>query len=232
MTTRSIEPGRRAWLAAALGQACLAGLAGLGTATVHAQPGARPPAATFDLPALMAVLAQRKDGEARFTEERTVSSLDDTLRSSGRLSFQAPDRFARYTEEPTTESMEVQGNQVLLRRGSRTRQMALDAVPELAALADAMRGTLGGDAQALQRHFRVQVSGAAARWVLLLTPLDTRLARSVQRLEIAGLGHEVRSIDLRLVGGDRSLMLVEPLTTKSAPHPPSVPSAAAPPASR
>lgn len=221
MKTRPTEPGRRAWLAAALS------LAGLGTATGYAQPGARPQAAAFDLPALMAVLAQRKDGEARFTEERTVSTLDDTLRSSGRLSFQAPDRFARYTEEPTTESMEVRGNQVLLRRGSRTRQMALDAVPELAALADAMRGTLGGDAQALQRHFRVQVSGSAARWVLLLTPLDTRLARSVQQLEIAGLGHDVRSIDLRLVGGDRSLMLVEPMAAKSVPHPTVAPAAAA-----
>ena len=105
--------------------------------------------------------------------------------------------------------MEVQGNQVVLKRGNRTRQMALDAIPELAALADAMRGTLNGDAAALQRHFSTQVSGNAARWVLLLTPLDNRLARSVQQLEMAGTGAEVRSIDLRLVGGDRSLMLID-----------------------
>ena len=167
----------------------------------------------FDLSALMAQLAQRKSGEARFTEERTVSNLDTTLRASGRLSFQAPDRFARYTEEPRAETMEVQGNQVLLKRGSRTRQMALDAIPELAALADAMRGTLNGDAAALQRHFNTQVSGTAARWVLLLKPLDSSLARSVQQLEIAGSGPDVRSIDLLLVGGDRSLMLIEPMAT-------------------
>lgn len=206
-TAPRAEPGRRALLQAA---AAALGLAALAPAALHAQP--RP----FDLPALMAVLAQRKGGEARFTEERTVSTLDNPLRASGRLSFQAPDRFARYTEEPTTESMEVQGNQVLLKRGSRTRQMALDAVPELAALADAMRGTLNGDAAALQRHFKAQVSGTAARWVLLLTPLDLRLARSVQQLEIAGLGPDVRSIDLRLVGGDRSLMLVEPLAAATS----------------
>ncbi len=168
-------------------------------------------APAFDLAALMAVLAQRKGGEARFTEERTVSTLDYPLRASGRLTFQAPDRFARFTEEPTTESMEVQGNQVLLKRGKRTRQMTLDAVPEVAALAEAMRGTLSGDAGALQRHFRAQVSGNAARWVLRLTPLDNRLARTVQQLEIAGLGADVRSLDLRLAGGDRSLMLVEPV---------------------
>ena len=199
-------PSRRALLGAALalaaGTACAQGAAGGG----------------FDLAALMGQLAQRKRGEARFTEERTVSNLDDTLRASGRLSFQAPDRFARHTEEPRPESMEVQGNQVVLRRGGRTRQMALDAIPELAALADAMRGTLNGDALALQRHFKTRVSGNAARWVLLLTPLDTRLARSVQQLEIAGTGSEVRSIDLLLVGGDRSLMLISPM--------PAVPSSA------
>ena len=211
MKTKPADPGRRAGLQAA---AAALGLFAIAPAALHAQP--KP----FDLTALMAVLAQRKGGEARFTEERTVSTLDNPLRASGRLSFQAPDRFARYTEEPTTESMEVQGNQVLLKRGSRTRQMALDAVPELAALADAMRGTLNGDAAALQRHFKAQVSGNATRWVLLLTPLDLRLARSVQQLEIAGLGPDVRSIDLRLVGGDRSLMLVEPLAAAAAPAAP------------
>lgn len=178
--------------------------------------GTAPAWAAFDLAALMAQLAHRTGGEARFTEERTVTTLDTPLRASGRLSFRAPDRFARYTEEPRAESMEVQGNNVVLKRGTRTRQMALDAIPELAALADAMRGTLNGDAAALQRHFRADVAGAPARWVLTLTPTDSRLARSVEQLQIAGLGSDVRSIDLRLAGGDRSLMLVEPLTSMPA----------------
>lgn len=177
---------------------------------------ASPAWAAFDLSALMALLAQRKSGEARFTEERSVSSLDTTLRASGRLTFNAPDRFARFTEEPRVESMEVQGNSVVLKRGTRTRQMVLDAIPELSALADAMRGTLNGDAQALQKHFRVEVSGGPTKWVLLLVPVDTQLARNVQQLEIAGYGADVRSIDLRLAGGDRSLMLVTPLVAAPA----------------
>ncbi|MCZ8234390.1 MAG: outer membrane lipoprotein carrier protein LolA [Inhella sp.] len=199
--TQQPDAARRACLAAAMG------LMAMGPSASRAQA----PTPAFDLGALMAVLAERKGGEARFTEERTVGSLDYPLQARGRLTFQAPDRFARFTEEPTTESMEVQGNQVLLKRGKRTRQMTLDAVPEVAALAEAMRGTLSGDASALQRHFRAQVSGNAARWILRLTPLDSRLARTVQQLEISGLGPDVRSLDLRLVGGDRSLMLVEPM---------------------
>lgn len=206
--THLAERGRRAALALCL--------------VLAAAPGW---AAGFDLEALMALLAQRKSGEARFTEERTVSSIDGPLRASGRLTFAAPDRFARYTEEPRAESMEVQGNNVVLKRGNRTRQLALDAVPELSALADAMRGTLNGDASALQRSFRANVSGGPPKWVLTLTPTDARLANQVRQLEIAGQNADVRSIELQLMGGDRSLMLVQPLTPTTAP-------AAAPPAAK
>lgn len=167
-------------------------------------------AAAFGLPELMALLATRRAGEATFTEERVVSGLDMPLRSRGTLSFQAPDRFARHTLEPRPESMEVQGNVLLLRRGGRTRQLALDAIPELAALVDAMRGTLTGDAATLQRQFEARVSGSAARWSLALAPRDARLAAQIRALEIVGQGADLRSVEMQLAGGDRSLMIIEP----------------------
>lgn len=160
----------------------------------------------------MALLAQRKSGEARFTEERFVSGFDSPLRSSGTLSFTAPDRFVRQTLEPRPESMEVQGNNLVLKRGGRTRQLALDAIPEVAALVDAVRGTLSGNAAALQKHFRVAVSGNAAKWVLRLTPIDNRLLAQVMEIELVGQGPDLRSIALALGGGDRSLMLIDPPT--------------------
>jgi hypothetical protein len=166
-------------------------------------------AQSFDLAALMALLAQRKSAEARFTEERTVSSLDGPLYSKGTLSFTAPDRFARVTTEPRAESMEVQGNTAILKRGGRTRTMALDTIPELASLVDAVRGTLSGDAATLTKHFKVDVGGDAARWSLAMVPIDSALARQVARIEIVGQRTDVRSIDLRLAGGDRSLMQLD-----------------------
>jgi hypothetical protein len=181
----------------------------LGGALALAARGAG--ASGFDLGALMALLARRRSGEARFTEERTVAALDAPLRASGRLSFQAPDRFARHTEQPRPESMEVLGNTVVLRRGTRTRQLTLDTVPELAALADALRGTLTGNAEVLQRHFDVKVAGSAERWTLTLTPKSAELQGSIVGIEILGLRADVRSIDMALAGGDRSLMLIEPL---------------------
>lgn len=195
------DPARRRRLLAWAAGLAAAALAPAGTAA----------ASGFDLDRLMALLATRSGGEARFTEERTVASFDTPLRSSGRLSFAAPDRFARHTEEPSAESMEVQGNSVVLRRGTRTRRMNLDTVPELAALADALRGTLSGNAALLQRHFSVAVRGNAGRWVLTLTPREAQLARSLLGIEVTGSGPDVHSIEMSMAGGDRSLMLVEPL---------------------
>lgn len=189
--------------------------------TLRAQPAttASPAAAGgWDLAALAALLAQRRNGEARFTEERFVAAFDSPLRSAGVLSFTAPDRFARHTQQPRDESMEVAGNVLTLRRGGRTRQMTLDAMPELAALLEAVRGTLSGDAATLRRHFDVQVGGAAAMWTLALRPRDSQLAAQVRSVQMAGQGAELRSVELLLAGGDRSLMLIEPLQ-RTAPPP-------------
>ncbi len=197
---------RRALLALA---ATLPWLAARAAAQPVAPAAPSGPALTLD--ALMQRLARRKSGEARFTEERTVSGIDGPLLSSGTLSHTAPHRFVRQTLTPTRETMELQGRTLTLRRGNRTRTMDMDALPEVAALLDAMRGTLTGDAALLGRHFRTALTGTDAQWVLVLTPVDAGLARSVQRIEIVGQADELRSVELRLPGGDRSLMLLEPV---------------------
>ena len=165
----------------------------------------------LDLAELTALLAQRKAGETRFTEERHVSGLDAPLRARGTLSFVAPDRFARHTVEPRAESMVVEGNTLSWRRGERTRQMTLDTVPEVTALIEAVRGTLTGNAAALERHFLVQVEGSRARWTLTLKPRDQRLATQVLEIKITGLQADLRLVELWMSGGDRSLMSIEPL---------------------
>jgi len=166
------------------------------------------PAWALDLPQLMALLAERRSGEARFTEQRFVSGLDQTLLSSGVLRFAAPDRFERHTEQPRAESMVVQGNQVTLERGGRKRRLALDAVPEVAAMVAAVRGTLTGDAGALQQYFEPAVAGTPALWSLTLTPRDERLSATVRQLRIDGQHADLRSVELLLADGDRSLMQI------------------------
>jgi len=186
-------------------QACVA---------VLALAAAAPAAAAFGFDELMATLAQRKSGEARFVEQRTVSGLDQTLNYTGTLSFSAPDRLARHTLTPRVESFIVEGNELTLQRGERVRRLALDSVPELAAMVAAMRGTLSGDGSALRRYFKPTVSGAAARWTLTLVPLDFQLLGVVRLLRIDGFHADVRVVELQLADGDRSVTTIDPIAPK------------------
>ena len=175
------------------------------------------PAWALDLQGLASLLGQRRNAEARFVEERFVAGLDQPLRSSGTLSFSAPDRFARTTLEPRPESMSVEGNTVTLKRGGRTRQMTLDAVPEATALLEALRGTLNGDLATLQTYYTARVDGNAARWKLTLQPLAQRLGTQVRQLDIEGQGPDLKSVEVWLAGGDRSVMSIEPMPRATAP---------------
>lgn len=171
------------------------------------------PAWAFDLPELMGLLARQKSGEARFTEQRFVRGIEGPLDASGQLSFTAPDRLTRRTLTPRPETMAVEGNQLTLSRGSRTRTLALDSMPELLGMVEAMRGTLGGDAATLQRHFGTTLGGSRAAWTLDLKPVDERLAAQVRSVRISGRAGEVLGVEMEFIGGDRSVMTIVPVRT-------------------
>ena len=181
------------------------------TPLLLALAGTAGPAWALDLATVTGLLARHPSGEARFTEERTVSGIDGPLRASGTLSFVAPHRFSRTTTEPRAEAMVVDGNVLILKRGGRTRQMTLDAIPEVTALIEAVRGTLTGNAGALAKHFHIKVDGSTAQWTLTLVPRDERLATQVREIRITGTSGELRVVELWLAGGDRSVMAIEPL---------------------
>ena len=175
----------------------------------------------FDLPELMSLLAQRRSGEATFTEQRFVRGLEGPLDASGVLSFTAPDRLMRRTITPRPETMSVDGNTLTLSRGGRTRTMALDSMPELLGMVEAMRGTLSGNAQSLQRYFRSTLTGTSNDWALDLQPIDDRLAAQVRSMRLTGRGGEVLGVEMEFIGGDRSVMNITPdRRTGSAPGAP------------
>jgi outer membrane lipoprotein-sorting protein len=168
------------------------------------------PAWAFDLPELMGLLAKQKSGDATFTEQRFVRGLDGPLNASGELSFTAPDRLVRRTLTPRPESMSVEGNTLTLSRGGRTRTVTLDSMPELLGMVEAMRGTLTGNSQNLERYFRSTLTGSSNDWALELKPIDDRLAAQVRSMRLTGRGGEVLGIEMEFIGGDRSVMNITP----------------------
>ena len=172
----------------------------------------------FDLAQLMRMLAQVKAGEAAFVETRTVVMLDHTLQSSGRLRFEAPDTFVRETLKPRREKVAVVGNNVTMSLGDRSRTVPLDSVPEAAIIMEAIRGTLTGNRDAIERHFAATVTGTPQRWLLELKPREPRLAELVIAVRVTGRQALVREVAVAMADGDRSVMTIEPVvpSAKSA----------------
>ena len=174
----------------------------------------------FDLQQLTQLLSQVKSGESVFTEKRTVDMLERTLESSGRLSFAVPDSFMRETLKPRQEKVAVVGNKVTLSAGSRSRTVPLDTVPEAAVIMEAIRGTLTGNRESLERHFAATVSGTPQRWLLELVPIEPRLRELVRTVQLSGQKSDVRGVTVVMADGDRSVMTIEPMTPVAPPAKP------------
>ena len=134
-------------------------------------------AAAFDLAQLTQLLASKRSGEATFVEKREVSVLDRTLMTSGRLSFEAPDTFVRENLKPQRERVAVVGNMVTMSRGDRSRTVALDSVPEASVIIEAIRGTLTGNRESLQKLFETgQMVSARPRCLIAAHSMGSSIA--------------------------------------------------------
>ena len=183
--------------------ACIA-LAGLGMA-------APAQAATWDLAALMRLLAARGSGEARFEQTKTLAMLDAPIESSGTLRYAAPDYLEMRTLKPKPERIVVQGARITVEVDGHSQRFDLDQAPAVGALVGGIRATLGGDLGALQRAYRVSLGGEQALWTLELVPRLPAARARVSEIDISGSGAWLRSIAIFEADGDHSLMRLHPL---------------------
>lgn len=160
----------------------------------------------FTVDQLMKLLARRQQGQVSYVEKDYYAILDQPVRSSGVLVYRAPDHLEKKTLRPKKESLVLQGDELTVQRGHRTYRMQLSAHPQVAPLVAAIRDTLGGNEQALEKVFQVGFTGTMAQWRLRLVPLDKEVAGKVSRVEISGARDEIRSVAILQVDGDRSVM--------------------------
>jgi hypothetical protein len=170
------------------------------------------PAADWDVDQLMQLLAQTQAGHASFTETKSIAMLQKPVQSSGELFYRAPDYLEKRTLKPSAESMILEGNTLILQRGSKKRTLQLQSYPEIAAFIDSIRGTLAGDMQALQKNYELTVEGDSANWKLLLVPKEDKMKKVVKQIHISGANNELRTIEIGQADGDSSIMTIQALT--------------------
>lgn len=166
-------------------------------------------ATDWTLDQLMQSLAKNRQGRASFVEKKTVAVLDRPVESSGELLYIAPSRLEKKTIKPKAESVILDGDTLTIERGNKKHTLQLQDYPEVAGLIDSIRGTLAGDRKALERFFKLDLSGDAKQWTLVLLPHDERVAQTVQMIRITGRRDDVRAIDILHTNGDRSSMTIE-----------------------
>lgn len=170
-------------------------------------------AADWGVDQLMRGLAKIRSDHAVFTEKKYIAMLDKPVESSGELFYSAPGHMEIRTLKPRPESMVLDDDTLVIKRGSQKRVLQLQDYPELAAFISGIRGTLAGDRKELERIFRLVLDGEAGRWTLQLLPRDVKTGAVITQIRVSGARYAVHSIEIIRADGDRSLMLIKRLAT-------------------
>ena len=160
---------------------------------------------------LFAMIAKDRPGRATFHERKFMALLDRPVESTGELTFTPPDRLEKRTITPRPERVTVDAERVTLERAGKRHSLGLRENPGVAVLVESIRATLAGDLDALTRAYSVALDGTPASWRLTLRPLDPAAAQLVERIHIGGEKARVRTVEILLADGDRSLMSVTPV---------------------
>lgn len=193
-------------------RAALAGIVAALLATCGRAFGEDSDTGPWDLPQLMRELASVNTARARFTEKRFLKMLDRPIESSGTLAFEAPAHLEKLTLLPKRELLRLEQDKVTLETGPqpKRRVLSLSDHPPLRAFVESIRATLAGDQAALERFYRVQLSGDAERWRLTLQPSDAKSKSFVREIRISGKRNAVTGVEVDQADGDRSVMSMMP----------------------
>jgi hypothetical protein len=162
----------------------------------------------WDFARLMAQLAQVQTSQARYSEVKRVAVLQKPLQLSGTLLYARPARLEKRQTLPFKEVIRVDGDWLTVEREGKTRRIALQNAPLVAALVESLRATLAGDGAELERLYSVRVQGTRQRWTLALTPREVEVAGVVKSIVIAGSGSRIVRLEILEPGGDGSVMTI------------------------
>ncbi|WP_165488669.1 MULTISPECIES: LolA-related protein [Dyella] len=173
------------------------------------------PATLGDAHALIASLARPAPARTPFAEARFMKMLDQPLVLSGELGWLGGDKLERRVDKPQRETSTIADGEVTqTREGRSPRTFSLKRAPQLQVLVDSFVALLGGDASRLDRAFTLEHSGDGARWTLVLTPRDAKVAGAVASIAIDGRGDEARCMRMQEADGDLSIDLLGPLAAQ------------------
>jgi outer membrane lipoprotein-sorting protein len=168
------------------------------------------PDGSWGIDSLMQELAAREHSQARFVERKYLRVLKSPLELSGTLSYSRPGFLEKRTLKPKPETLTVDGDRLTLENPARNerRVLSLQDYPVLWGFVESMRATLGGDINALERFYRVELDGTADNWRLFLDPRERKMKEVISMVRIDGHHARIERIEVQEARGDRSVMRI------------------------
>ncbi len=159
--------------------------------------------APVDAATLFAGFATLEGLSVEFTEEKQLALLAAPLTSSGHLYFVRPDTMLRRIETPRSSQVLIADNTLHMRDSTRSESIELSGRPDLAQFVESLLWVISGNESAVSAVYAVTYTAAAdGTWTLTLTPRGEPLSHIVTRMELDGVGFEVREVRVFETAGD------------------------------
>ena len=130
--------------------------------------------------------------ETPFHEQRQSPWLASPVESRG-VVRSLPQGLEKQVQHPKRETWRLLSDRLEWTGpdGITNKQILFSKAPALAVLSDAMRHVVAGDLLALERDFRITVSGDSTLWTARLQPNSVDVSRHIDHLEIQGAGNQL-----------------------------------------
>ena len=146
----------------------------------------------LDLGRLLHASSERS---VKFQEVHESPWLKAPVKSSG-VMYSDPPMLEKRVESPHQETWRLYPDHMewIGSGGIGYRQISFSKAPQLALLANAIRGVVSGDVQALGKIFSVTLSGTENQWEAKLQPRSPGPNQQLELIEFSGSGSHLRMI--------------------------------------
>jgi hypothetical protein len=160
---------------------------------------------------LQALLQAAPKPDAPYVETRESPWLSSPVTTRGTLHV-TPQSLEKRVEQPRQETWRLLQDRIEWQGpgGAGRKQILFSQAPDLQALADVTRRAVAGDIVALERDFRITVTGDEHVWSARLQPRTAPVARRLDTVELQGTGGRLRVLIVTERQGERTTTRILP----------------------
>ncbi len=156
-----------------------------------------------------------KTMECSFVQTKSLKMLSEKMVSKGNLTFQQPDRLRWEYTSPYKYAFVLNGNQVLIKKGSRTDKIDVNQSKVFKEIARMMMNTVTGKALDSSRDFKASVKTSSTEYVVTLTPQRKDVGKMFKtiKLHFNRKAEMVKKIEMTEQNGDVTIIELQNIKT-------------------